>query len=394
MTMALEGIKILDLSRTPPVPFCTMILGDLGAEIIKIDIPSGASRLRTRAPSARQKRNALYQASARNKKSIGLNLQSEEARQIVYQMAEKADIVIEGFRPGVVKRLGVDYETISKINPRIIYCSISSYGQDGPYRDVIAHDLNSISMGGALDLIGQKGGRPIIPLNLLADFGGSGMCAAIGILSALIARNKTGKGQYIDISLLDSVILLLSSLASGYFSSNIVPKRGEQILSGGDYPCYNIYDTKDGKLISIACLEPYIWADFCREIGKEEFIPYQINPKKWEEVSSYLKQLFLTKTRDEWFDLMSQKNIFISKVYSLDEVFTDPQVRHREMVLEVEHPTEGKVKQVGIAIKLSDTPGKIRTLASLPGEHTNEILIGLGYSEQRISELRQAGAIS
>lgn len=394
MTTALEGIKILDLSRAAPGPFCTMILGDLGAEIIKIDVPSGVSRLRTGAPSERERRNALYQASGRNKKSIGLNLQSAEARQIAYQMAEKADVVIEGFRPGVVKRLGVDYETISKINPRIIYCSISSYGQDGPYRDAIAHDLNSISMGGALDLIGEKGGRPVIPLNLVADLGGSGMCAAIGILSAIIARSKTGKGQYIDISMLDSVILLLSSLASSYFSNNIVPKRGEHSLSGGDYPCYNIYDTKDGKLISIGCLEPYIWANFCREIGKEEFIPYQTNPLKWKEVLSYLKQLFLTKTRDEWFDLMSQKNIFISKVYSLDEVFTDPHVRHRAMVLEVEHPTEGKVKQVGIAIKLSDTPGKIRTLASLPGEHTNEILIGLGYSEQRISELRQAGAIS
>ncbi|MBI3931457.1 MAG: CoA transferase [Chloroflexi bacterium] len=390
--LALEGIRILDLSRAAPGPFCSMILSDLGAEVIKIEAPPGASRLRAGAASDEEKRGVAYQTLSRNKKSIGLNLRSEAARRIFYQLVEQADVIIEGFRPGVVKDLGIDYETVSQINPQIVYGSISSYGQDGPYRDVIAHDLNAIAMGGALDLIGERGGRPVIPLNLVADFGGSAMCLGIGILSALIARSKTGKGQYVDISMLDSVIGLLTSVAAGYFRDNIVPKRGEGATAGAA-PYYNIYETKDGKRITIGILEPWIWENFCREIGKEDFIAYQADKTKWEELSTYLTQLFLTKNRDEWFELLSRKNIFIGKVYSLDEVFTDPHVLHRQMVIVMEHPTEGKVKQVGIAVKLSDTPGAIRSRPPMLGEHTEEILAGLGYSAPRIKELRQQGAI-
>ncbi len=389
--LALEGVQILDLTWQGPGPFCTQILGDLGAEIIRVGAPPAAG---ARLPTGQaEKRAVAYQASNRNKKSTLLDLKSEEGRNIFYQLAKETDVIVEGFRPGVAKRLGIDYQAVSKINPKIIYCSITSYGQDGPYRDVIAHDLNSIGMAGALDLIGERDGRPVIPLNLLADYGGGGKDAVVGILSALIARGKTGKGQYVDISLTDSVIALLTQVVlDHYFLSGVVPKRGEHRLSGSS-PHYNIYQTKDGKFITIGCLEPWLWANLCREIGKEEFIPYQADPEKWEEVSSYLKQIFLTKSRDEWFELLSPKNIFIGKVYSLDEVFTDPQVLHRQMVIEMEHPTEGKVKQVGIAIKLSDTPGKVRSLPPMLGEHTEEILAGLGYSKPRISQLRQEGVI-
>jgi alpha-methylacyl-CoA racemase len=400
--LALEGIKILDLSRAAPGPFCTMILGDLGAEVVRIEAPPGASKLRGRTVDEEERRSIAYQPFGRNKKSIGLNLRSEEARRIFYKLVEKADVIVEGFRPGVVRDLGVDYETINKINPRIVYCSITSYGQDGPYRDVIAHDLNSIAMAGALQLIGARGGEPVIPLNLLADYGGSGMCAAIGILSALMARSKTGKGQYVDISMLDSVILLLAQATVGYFKENVVPKQGETNL-GGAYPYYNFYKTKDGKYVTIANVEPWLWENFCREIGREDFIPFHPENKhflyapegeKWQEISTYLKQLFLTKTRDEWFELLSKKNIFIGKAYSLDEVFKDPQVLHRQMVVEIEHPTEGKIRQVGIAIKLSDTPGKVRSLPSSLGDNTDEVLTGLGYNGKRIDELRKEGAIS
>ena len=225
------------------------------------------------------------------------------------------------------------------------------------------------------------------------------MNAAIGILSAAIARGKTGKGQFVDISLTDSVISLLPDIAFDYFRFETRPNRGETALGGG-YPYYGVYETKDGNFITIGCLEPWLWENLCREIGKEEFIPFRYervhrsqppNDKAWEETSSYLKQLFLTKTRDEWFDILSQKDIPVGKVYSLDEVFTDPQMLHRNMVIDVEHPTEGKIKQVGIGIKLSDTPGKVRNPAPMPGEHTDEILQRLGYSEQRISQLRQEG---
>jgi len=395
---ALDGIKILDLSGGYPGAFSTWILSDMGAEVINIEAPRGARRRQL----GTELREAVYQTTNRNKKSIVLNLKSEEARHIFYQLAEKADVIVDPFRPGVAKRLGIDYPTINKINPRIIYCSMSGYGQDGPYHNFAGHDINYISIAGALNLIGKADSEPIIPLNLVADYSGAALYATIGILIALIARSKTGKGQYIDTSYTDGVISLLTTTTVGYFRDNVVPKRGEHHL-GGAYPFYNIYKTKDGKFITIGCNEPWLWENLCREIGKEDFIPFNLpraflrNPtddKKWEEISSYLKQLFLTKTRDEWFELLSQKDIPVGKVYSLDEVFTDPQVLHRKMVIEVEHPTEGKIKQVGIAIKLSDTPGRVRNLPPLLGEHTEETLTGLGYNKQRLNELRQKGIIN
>ena len=406
--LALEGIKILDLTRAGPGPFCTWILADLGAEVIKIEAPLTAGARQaglfqlTVGESEQSKRMVAYWATNRNKKSIGLNLKSEEGLRIFYQLAERTDVVVEGFRPGVVKRLGIDYESINKINPRVIYCSISGYGQDGPYRDLPGHDINYISIGGALNLIGERDGQPIIPLNLLADYGGGGMHAAVGILSALIARGKTGEGQYIDLSLMDSVISLLTDTTVNYFQHGVELKQG-QLALGGSYPYYNVYKTKDGKFITIGCLEPGLWENLCREIGKEEFIPFHFEHehtfhppegKKWEEISSYLKQLFLTRTRDEWFNILSQKDIPVGKVYSLDEVFTDPQVLHRKMVVEVEHPTEGKVKQVGIAIRLSDTPAKIRSQPPTLGEHTEELLLELGYSRGSIGMMRKRGIIS
>ncbi|MFC1989173.1 CaiB/BaiF CoA transferase family protein [Chloroflexota bacterium] len=398
--LALEGVQILDFTWQGPGPFCTMSLGDFGAEVIRVGAPPAAgARQKAKEMS---KKAVAHQASSRNKKSILLNLKSEEGRNVFNKLAKKADVILEGFRPGVAERLGIDYQTLAKINPKIIYCSISGYGQDGPYRDLSGHDINYISIGGALNLIGEADRHPIIPLNLIADYGAGAKDAVIGILTALIARGKTGKGQYIDISLTDSVISLLNqTVLEDYFYSGELPERGGHDLSGG-YPYYNIYQTRDGKFITIGCLEPWLWENLCREIGKEEFIPFNwarecisdpAEDRKWEEISAYLKQLFLTKTRDEWFELLSQKDIPIGKVYSLDEVFTDPQVVHRKMVIEVEHPTEGKVKQVGIAIKLSDTPGKVRSLPPEVGEHTNEILAGLGCNEQVIERLRKDGVI-
>ena len=398
--LAIGGIKILDLTWQGPGPFCTFVLGDLGAEILRIGAPPAAgARQATRVGGVRE---VAYQAAHRNKKSLLLNLKSEAGRNIFHQLAKDADVIVEGFRPGVAERLGIDYPTINKINPNIIYCSITGYGQDGPYRDLSGHDINYISFGGALNVIGEPDRLPVIPLNLIADYGAGGKDAIIGILSALIARGKTGRGQHVDISLTDSVISLLTEpLLGPHFLSGVVPKRGESDLSGA-YPYYNIYQTKDGKYITLGCLEPWLWANLCQAIGKEEFIPFNMmrerfpreaDDKKAEEVSAYLKELFLTRTRDEWFEMLSPKDVPIGKVYSLDEVFTDPQVLHRRMIIEVEHPTEGKIKQVGIAIKLSDTPGEVRSLAPLNGEHTDEILTGLGYSGEKINELRQAGVV-
>ena len=398
---ALEDIKILDMSGLAPGALCTMLLGDLGAEVLKVEstIPSPLAGGGPSPKGEERREEAAYFALNRNKKSIALNLKSEAGQQIFYRLAQQADVVVEGYRPGVVKNLGVDYDTISKLNPGIVYCSLSGYGQDGPYRSFAGHDINYISFGGALGLIGPREGSPVVPLNLVGDFAGASLYGVIGILVALMARNKTGKGQYVDIAYMDGVVSLMGFFAMDYFRSGIVPRRGESVINGA-YPFYGVYETKDGGYISIGCIEPHFWENLCRLLGKEDYIPYNVGhsnlepkDKKWKEISSDLKQVFLTKTRDEWFDLMIQKDIPVGKVYGLDEVFSDPQVLHRQMLLEVEHPALGKFKQAGIAPKLSQTPGKVRTLSPLLGEHSEEILRELGYSQGDIENLRQEGVI-
>jgi crotonobetainyl-CoA:carnitine CoA-transferase CaiB-like acyl-CoA transferase len=376
-----------------------MILGDLGAEVIKVEAPyePGAPPIgkgvSPHPQDERSERVAAYHPLNRNKKSIVLNLRLEEAREVFYKLVKNSDVILEGFRPGTVKRLGVDYETVEKINPEIIYCSISGYGQDGPYQFLPGHDINYISISGALGIIGEPSGPPVIPLNLVADYAGGALHAVIGILAALLAREKTGRGQYVDIAMADGAISLLSVVAFDYFCNGVILKRGEGMLNGGA-SFYSPYQTKDEKYISIGCIEPHFWGNLCRELGREDLIPYQqAEGEKREEIVSYFRDVFRTKTRDEWFDLLKGKNIPIAKVYSIDEVFTDPQVLHRRMAVEIEHPTLGKVKQVGIPIKLSDTPGSIRNLAPLLGEHTEGILQNLGYDREQIESLRKAGAI-
>jgi len=401
--LALEGVKILDLSRLIPGAFCTMLLGDLGAEVLKIEAPGitefmGSSRSLQEEENRKQ---VAYYAPDRNKKSIVVNLKSEAGREVFYRLSRHADVIVEGFRPGVAKRLGIDYETISKLNPNIIYCSLSGYGQDGPYHAFPGHDINYISMAGILDVIGSSEGPPVIPLNLVADFAGAALYGALGISIALVARNKTGKGQHVDMAYMDGAVSLMTWFNCGYFFDGSILKRGESWLHGA-YPYYGVYETKDGKYITIGCLEPHFWENLCRFLGKEEYIPYHFalehtfhkrESEKWDEIRSSLKQIFLTKTRDEWFELLIRNDVPAGKVYTPDEVFSDPQVLHRQMVIEVEHPTLGKIKQVGIAPKFSSTPGKVRSLAPLPGEHTDEILQGLGYKREEIENLRQEGVV-
>lgn len=403
--LALEGIRILDLTHLAPGALCTMILGDLGADVIRIEAPPGVggrgAGLGMSPLGEEGRKRAAFDALNRNKRSVGLNLRSELGRDIFYKLARTADIIIEGFRPGVVKRLGVDYESVRQVNPQIIYCSLSGYGQDGPYSKFPGHDVNYISIAGALNLIGTAGQPPVIPLNLLADFAGASLHGVIGIMAALVARNKTGKGQYVDISYTDGAMSVITWFISQYFATGVLFSKGETWLHGA-YPYYSVYQAKDGKYVSIGCVEPWFWENLCRALGKEEYIPYCISPEHffhkpegeiWEKIFSDLRQIFLTKTRDEWFDFLSQKDVPVGKVYTLDEVFSDPQVLHREMVVELEHPSVGKVRQPGVAVKLSETPGKIRRLAPIFGEHTEEILLELGYDQSQIGELRQSSVI-
>ena len=401
--LALEGVRTLDLSMLVPGAFCAMLLGDLGADVLKIEAP-GATEFRrsVRASALEENRKAAaYYAPDRNKKSIVLNLKSEAGREIFYRLSRRADVIVEGFRPGVAKRLRIDYETINDLNPRIVYCSLSGYGQDGPYRAFPGHDVNYIAMAGVLGLIGSNEGLPAIPLNLVADFAGAALYGAMGVLAALVARNKTGKGQYVDVAYMDGAISLMTWFDCGYFFDGSTLKRGESWLHGA-YPYYGVYETKDGRHITIGCLEPHFWENLCRFLGKEEYAPYHFalehtfhkpEGNKWNEIHSSLREIFLTKTRDEWFELLIRNDVPVGKVYTPDEVFSDPQVLHRQMVIEVEHPTLGKVKQVGIAPKLSSTPGKVRSLSPLPGQHTDEVLQELGYREEEIGNLRREGVV-
>ena len=367
-----------------------MLLGDLGAEVIKVEQPGfGIIPL-----DVDEQTWAAYYALDRNKKSILLNLKTAEARQVVYDLVRTADVVLEGFRPGVARQLEVDYETLNEINPRIVYCALTGYGQDGPYRDLPGHDINYRSLGGALSALGIRDGRPSLPLNLVGDYAGGGLQAAFAITAALFARQTGGSGQFVDIAMVDGVVSFLSWEASLFFAGGGVPRWGDTPLTGS-IPCGHVYETKDGGYVSLGCYEVKFWENLCRSLEREDLIPYQFaTGEKKQEVVAELTAIFRTRTKDEWFRLLSPGDIPITPVYDLDEVFADPQVLHRRMVVDVEHPEIGKVKHVGIPAKFSRTPGEIRSTAPLPGQHTNEILARLGYSEERIGELRGMGAAS
>ena len=395
----LSGIKIIDLTKLAPGPHCTMILGDLGADIIKVEEPGAPTGRRAEQAGATGKVGRVVgfgsvptNALARNKKSIGLNLKSGPGKEIYLRMAQRADVVVEEFRPGVAKRLGIDYETLAVRNPKLVYCAVTGFGQTGPFKNYVGHDLNYIATSGALSLIGRKDQPPTIPLNLLADYAGGGMHAAIGVLAALLARHQTGRGQYVDIAMLDGTMLLIAQALSTYFTTEKIPKRGHTSMDGAA-PYYNLYETSDGKIITIGSVEPWFYANLCRALGCEQYITDQNNHQKWTEMLEHFAGIFKTRTRDEWFDYLSKSDICVGKMLTLDELEHDPQIRARNMIVEVETPSGEKVKQVGISIKLSETPGSIRSLAPKLGQHTEEILGDLGYSKNDIERWRENGAI-
>jgi len=394
MVMALDGIKVLDLSRLAPGPHCSMLLADFGADVTLVEaVPGASAKLGTTGVrrSEAAERAAAFNALGRGKKSIALNLKEEEARKIFYRMAEGADVVIEGFRPGVVKRLGVDYDTLSTINPRIIFCSISGFGQTGPYANLVGHDINYIAIGGALGVTGRPGQPPAIPVNLLADFAGGGLTAAFAICLAIIAREKTGRGQYIDVGMSDGVLSLMTSAFSHYFSTGQPIRPGEYLLNGAA-PFYNTYRCSDGRWFSIGSIEPHFWENLCRVLGTEDLLPHQFDQAKWPEMIERFAGIFATKTADEWMAVMSQYDICAAPVLEMENVVTNEHNLARGMVIELDSPI-GKVKQIGVAPKLSDTPGMPRSTAPLIGQHTDEILGGLGFTAEQIADLRSRGVV-
>lgn len=390
--LPLEGIKVLDLSRLAPGPFCSMLLADMGADVLLVEAPADGKLTPIGVRGADAEKAQAYNSLSRNKRSIVLNLREADAREIFYRLASTADVVLEGFRPGVVKRLGVDYDTLKERNPRIVYCSLSGYGQTGPYSQMVGHDINYISVGGALGMIGWPGQPPTIPMNVIADFAGGGLHAAYGIMVALLARERTGRGQYVDIAMSDGVLYLLASLTGSVLMGGASPGRGTTILNGS-VPHYNVYECADGGWVSVGSLEPHFWVNLCKAMGREDYIPHQWDGARREEISAYFRAQFKTRTRDEWFAVLRQTDICAAPIYSLEEALNDPHNRARDMVVEVEHPTLGKVPHVGVGTKLSDTPGSVRTTAPAAGQHTDGVLASLGYDAAAVSSLRERGVV-
>jgi alpha-methylacyl-CoA racemase len=388
----LDGIKVLEMARVPPAELPGMFLADMGAEVLKIETPPADPE------DDATKRRAAFAYVNRNKRSLALNMKSPEAQAIFTKLAATADVIVEGFRPGVMKRLGADFETLSAVNPRLVYCSLSGFGHNGPYKDYPAHDGNYLSLAGVLNLIGEPDRKPIFPLNLVADYGGASMHGALGIMLALFARERTGRGQHVDVSYLDTSLALLAATPNMRFfwSDGMAPKRGEGFL-GGSYPYYAVYETKDAKHLTIGCTEPWLWENFCKAIQRPDLVKFArksdqfVRAANAEEVGAreQIEAIIRTRTRDEWYDFLVKADVCVGKVYEPEEVVADPQVQARDMIVEMRHPVYGSVKQFGQPIKLSATPGTMRTVAPYSGEHTDQVLGELGLRETEIRALRE-----
>ncbi len=394
--LALAGIRVLDLSRQLPGPFCTWLLADLGADVIRIEDPTAIARARGAGdaplPGSERAYDPRREVLNRNKRSLVLNLKTPAGRDVFYRLAERADVVVEGFRPGVTRRLGIDYETLRAKNPRLVYCSVSGWGQTGPYREVAGHDIDYLAVAGVLGLTGPADGPPVIPGVQVADIGGGALMAAFGIMVALFHRERTGQGQHIDVSMLDGAFAWLGHIIGRFFTGEVWT-RGRGLLNGG-VPCYNVYPTADGKYVAVGALEPWFWANLCRRLGREDLIPKQFaTGPEGEAVRAELGAIFRTRTRDEWAAELMGADTCVAPVNDLAEALADPQLQARQMVLDLDDPRYGRVRQVGFPVKFSATPGQVRHLGGPLGEDTEAILRELGYSPAEVEELRRAGAI-
>jgi crotonobetainyl-CoA:carnitine CoA-transferase CaiB-like acyl-CoA transferase len=389
---ALNGLRILDLTRLLPGAFCSQMLADLGAEVVKIEEPTAGDYNRTFPPIAKTESGSFLLLN-RNKQSLTLNLKTEAGKDIFRRLAVDADIVLEGFRPGVMDRLGLGFDTLANINPRLIYCAISGFGQDGPYRLMPGHDLNYLAVAGALQLFGTAGGGPIVPGLSVADVGGGSLMAVSGILAAVIARGRTGRGQFIDISMTDGTVAWLALHGADYLFAGIEPRGGERTLIG-QAPCYNVYRCEDGRYVALGIIEPHFWERFCKAIGALDLIEEQWpTGEAADRQFARLRAMFAQKPRHVWVVELAEADIPFSGVNSIEEAFADPQLKHRRMLLEVEHPLEGTIPQLGFPIKLSDTPCAIHSAPPRLGEHSGAVLTTLGFDAEAIAALRAAGVI-
>lgn len=382
---------MLDLTRLLPGGFATLLMADLGADVVKIEEPGKGDYIRWIPPLVGEF-SAAHAALNRNKRSITVNLKTEQGRSVFVHLARRADVVIESFRPRVMERLGVGYETLEDGNGGLIYCAITGYGQDGPRAQTAGHDVNYIGYGGLLSITGLEGGRPVIPGVQIGDLGGA-MSAVIAILAALHDRHASGKGAFLDVSMMDGAVSWLSMHASQFFATDEVPQRELMPLSGA-YPCYRIYPAADGWL-TVGALEPQFWEGLCEAIGRPDLLDDAFSTgERREEVVEALDRLFATRTRAEWMALFGDEDVCVAPVNDFSEAFRDPQLVHRGMV--VDQSIEGASVATHVGNPLSHSFSGDQLIRRPPprlGEHTDEILEEAGVAQERVARLRAVGAI-
>lgn len=388
----LEGIRILDLSRLLPGPLATMFMADMGAEVIKIENPTQPDYVRNFPPVYEvegREISANYLAFNRSKKSLTLDYTQPEGREIFLKLVQIADVVVEQFRPGYLDKLGIGYREAQKVNEKIIYVSITGYGQTGPYSHLAGHDLNYLSYSGILSLIGEAGKAPTLPAVQLADIAGGSYMAIIGTLVALQARTHTHKGQHVDVSMTEGVIPLLIVPFTHYQATRQTQKRGETPLSGG-LPNYNVYMCKDGKYISIAALEPKFWIRFCNVVQRPDFLVFAMpqEPEQIQRNKATLQAFFLSENRDYWLRLSQEHDLLISPVYEIDEIEQDKHLQERNMFIKIQHQQIGEIISLAFPIKFSETSLLPQGIAPEFGANTEEILQKIGLSISEIEELK------
>ena len=393
---ALDGIRVLDLTRALAGPFCTLMLGDNGADVIKVEIPGSGDDTRKWGPPFIGEESAYYLSINRNKRSLTLNLQDAQAQEVFMKLAQDIDVVVENFTPGVMGRFGLDYDAVKAVNPNVVYCYISGIGQDGPYRNRTAYDQNMQGVGGLMSITGEPDGEPQKIGIAVTDIG-AGMWSAFAIMAALNHRGKTGEGQYIDISMLDAQVAWLTYQAAFFFANGEAPKR-----MGAAHPTlvpYQAFMCKDGKYINVAVGSERIWERFCQGMEREDlkdhpdYATNSVRVNNRGAMVSMLQEIFLSRPVAEWVKDLQAANVPCGPINDLADVFADPQVLARNMYLEMAHPTLGSIKQTGLPIKFSLTPGGLDRHPPLLGEHNQEILKSLGYSEADVQSLMAQSVI-
>ena len=378
-TLPLEGIRVLDLSRLLPGPYLTQLMADLGAEVIKVETPLAGDHVRLAPPEMGL--GNMYETINRNKKSLALNYRHARGRELFIEISKTTDVVLEGFRPTIADKYGIGYEAVRAVNPDIVYCSLSGYGQEGPYQQRAGHDFNYLSVGGAFSLNGRPGERPV-PYGLpVADLSG-GMLAAIAILGALVGRERGGQGMYLDMALLDGVISWMTPLAlSAYFSGLEVGAGTHPLLGGRAF--FNIYETSDGKYLTLAAIEPHFWGDFCKTIGRADLIERQYDPTLGSEMEGIFKQ----KTRAEWLNMFADNDACVEPVNSIEEMLANPQVQARG------HVRMEAGKPVGMNSPFVFARGEYSPAPAL-GADTRALLQEIDVSEKEIHALTKRGIIA